>query len=192
MKKLLLAAALTLSTTAAASEIKYDYLEASSQKVKAGDVTFKGHGYGGSMMTDSGFLLTASKRELDTSVRVFGYNANIGIELLSLGFGGVSDLTESTDLFFQIKYLEAKTSASVLGYSISDSESGKGATLGVRSMATDNWELSAILSYTDIISGNTSKVVGAHYHLGEGFSLGVDYERDGDEKGTSIVARLYF
>ncbi len=192
MKKAILATLLAISTTAAASEIKYDYLEVSKQKVKAGDINFRGTGFGGSMLTDGGLLLVASKRDLDTDINVRGFNVNMGVEVTSFGFGGKSELSDYSDFFFLIQYVDMKAKVSMLGYSDSITESGKGAQMGVRSMASDNLELSASINYIDVEGSSSTKNLGANYYLTDSFSLGVNYELDGSESGTSIVARMYF
>ena len=144
------------------------------------------------MLTEGGLLLTASKRDLDTDLTVWGYDLNMGIEVTALGMGFAVETGESTDFFFVLQYLDIQTSASMMGFSVGESAYGTGATAGIRSMITSNLELTAEVNYVNVSYGNTSRVVGAHYHLSDSFSLGVNYEKDGKEKGTSIIARMYF
>ena len=190
MKTLLTAALLSLSLSTQASDIKWEFVEASKQEVKSG-VKFEGSGFGGSMLIGENLIVSTSRRTLDTDLNIYGYNANLEASQFNVGFGFRSALSESADLFVMINYVDFKTKVSVLGYSMRDSESGKGAKMGFRSMASDNVELTGYLNYTDVISSETSVVLGAHYHLNSSFSLGIEYEKDSDEKGTAIIARLY-
>ena len=181
-----------LALPVSASEVKYDYLEVSKQKFRTGDINFRGTGFGGSMLTDGGLLLVASKRDLDADLNIHGFNVNMGIEVTSFGFGGKSEISDYSDFFFLIQYVDLKAKASILGYSDSITESGKGAQMGIRSMASDNLELSASINYIDVDGSSSTKSLGANYYLTDSFSLGVNYELDGSESGTSIVARMYF
>jgi len=182
---------LTFSASTFASEIKWDSLELSKQEVKAGGTKYKGSGFAGTALISENIIVSASRRVIDTDLSFYGYNANIEASQFNLGAGFKAAISESADFFMMVSYIDFKTKAEILGYSLRSSESGKGAQMGFRSMASDNLELTSYLNYTDVFSSETSAVLGAHYHLNDSFSLGIEYEKDSEERGTSIIARLY-
>ena len=190
MKKLLALA--LLSTTATASEVKWDSLEVSKQKVNNEHFyNFDGHGYSGTRLINDSIILSASKRELSSDVNIWGFNVDLEAEVLALSIGGKKSVSHKTDLYFLVSYLDLSAKASILGYSESSSESGEGLSVGIRSMVSHDFELSAQANFYDADLDN-SIIIGGHYFLADNFSLGMSYEKDSESAGTNIVARMYF
>lgn len=192
MKKLISILAIALSSTINAGEVKWDIMELSNQKFDVdGLADFKGLGFSGTTLLTDNILLTFSKRKLKGDLVMQGYNVNMKLDQLSFGLGAKAEISRHTDFFFMLQHVKVALKTSIQQYSAKVKANGTSAQMGVRSMVADNFELTAYLNHVDIASSSTSVVYGGHYHFSDEFSLGVDYEKESDEKTLSIVARLY-
>jgi hypothetical protein len=193
MKTLSILLALSLSTAAQASEIKWDSLSVSKQNVKNEHFeNFRGHGFAATKLFNDSMILSVSKSSLDSTIDIFGYNVDLDYEVQSFGIGGKKSVSEKTDLYFVASYVDLKAKLSLMGYSGSESESTTALTVGIRSMVSPNFELSSHANFYDDSDIDHSITIGGHYYLSDAFSLGLDYEKDSESVGTSIIARLYF
>ncbi len=193
MKNLIIIAVLALSTMAQASEVKWDTMEVSSQKMSVDDLaTFDGYGISGTTLLTNDLLLTFSKRKLDGDIAFRGFDIDMEFDQVSFGIGGRSEVTKSTDFFFMVQHVTMALKTSINQYSAKIKDRGTGAQLGIRSMVSNNLELTTYLNHLDIAGSSTSVVYGGHYHLASNFSLGMTYEKDSDEKTASLIARMYF
>lgn len=100
-------------------------------------------------------------------------------------------MSERTDFFATLSYLNAKASAR--GFESVD-EDGYGVALGIRSMLTDSFELNGSIGYADLGDGadGTSFNAGALYSFTENFAIGFDIGVDEDVTLYGIGARFYF
>ena len=76
----------------------------------------------------------------------------------------------------------------------SDSDSGLGANIGIRSMLNPNFEFYGSLGYADFSErgGVTVVAAGLWYTVGGNVALGFDFEADSDITSFGIGVRLYF
>lgn len=194
MKKLITSIALfAISTIAFAQEVKWDTMEVSSQKMVLDDLaTFDGFGFSGTTLLTNNVLLTFSKRKLDGDFAMRGFNIDMKFDQVSFGIGGRSEISENTDFFFTVQHVKLALKTSINQYSMKIKDTGTGAQMGIRSMVSNNLELTAYLNHLDVSGSSTSVVYGGHYHLASNFSLGMTYEKDSDEKTASLIARMYF
>ena len=196
MKKLLAASLLALSTTAVASDVKWDSLELSKETIKLeGLDDFRGYSFKGTKNVD-GLLLTVSKSEVKSDNRFNFYSNNFNVtakvESISFGVGVVQEVSETADFFVSLNHIEIESSLSFLGYSVSEDEKGTALEMGVRSMFSDNLELNGSVSVIDSMENEPSINIGANYYLTDSFSIGLSASKSKGVSGSAVIAKMYF
>ena len=175
-----------LGAPAVADSPNYNFVQAVYQRADIDeqfgfDIDGDGFGLGGSF-------------DVGQDVHVFGgyqqFDFDFGIDLdeFALGIGWHPGISQNTDLVATLAYVNAEAD----GFGVSADEDGYSASLGLRSMLTDNFELVGSLVYTDIGSGDVSVAGQTWYNLTESFAIGAGAEVDDDVVVYGVGVRFYF
>ena len=189
LRYLSIGALMLSSATAMAEGPSYSFIQANYQEVDIDvgggfDVDGNGYGVAGSVaINDSWFIFAGYSSSEFESV--------IDIDEGKLGAGWNSAISEKTDWFATLAYIDLSASASGLG---SASDSGFGASIGVRSMMNPNFELYGSLGYSDLGDGGDGTAVeaGLWYTVAGNLALGLAAEVGSDVTTYGVGIRLYF
>ena len=188
MLRILSIAALMVSSTAALAEgPSYSYIQAAYQEIDVdlgGNVDADGDGYGvaGSVAIDENWFIFAG-------YSAFDLESVVDLDQMELGAGWHSPLSNKTDWFATVSYLDYEVSAPGFG---SADEDGFGVGLGIRSMFNPSLELYAQVAYEDVGDGDTTLAAGLWYTLTGNLALGAGVDLGDDITGYGVGIRLYF
>lgn len=176
---------LLVAATAAAEGVSYNYVQGGYQSVSIdGGPDGDGFGIGGSLDFGNNWygFVNYGKASFD-----FG----IDLDELAVGAGYHVDLTENTDFFGTLAYIDVSAGADGFG---SIGENGLGVTIGVRGMVSEKLELKASASYVDFGNGadGTSLGVAGWHSFGGDFALGISADFDENVSAYGIGVRWYF
>ena len=181
--------AVVLATPAIAETPSFTFVQAGYQwmdiKTGGGDnIDVDGWGIGGSLELGDNLFILASFARGDMG---FG----IDLDETQAGIGYHTDFSDSTAFFATLTY--AKVDASSDGFS-SVSEDGYGASIGVRSNASDLVEVAIAISYVDLGHGSNTTSVGTEvmFNLTDRFAIGANLNYDDDATSYGGSARFYF
>ena len=123
--------------------------------------------------------------------------SNVSVDLyftnLSVGLGSRYSIAKNTDFFGVLSYENVEIENSAPEYYLSDSNSGYGLQIGVRSMISEKVELNGSINYVDIEDeSETGFGVSALYNFTGQFSAGVGYSQSGDVDSMSVSAVCFF
>jgi hypothetical protein len=195
MKKLLLASTLLLSIGAvqASDSPKWNKIEASYQKLDADGDDLSGFGVAGTALIGGSFFTDLSYRTSSDTFYAYDVKAKIEYNVLSIGAGYKMPISTSTDLFGVISYEEVELVASAAGISEDTSGDGLGGRVGIRSMLSEQFELSGSVQYIKIEDeSETGLELSGYYHFTNQMSLGLAYHTIGEMNTMSIKAAYYF
>jgi opacity protein-like surface antigen len=195
MKKVVLVSALLLSmgSIQAAESVRWDSASLSYQSVDVEGDKLTGFGVSGTKLIGEDFFIAGSYSSLSDDVDLFGSKLELDFNTLSVGLGYRHAISNKTDLFGIVSYEDMEVKASFQGESDSESENGYSLQAGIRSLVTENIELSGSLSYVDITDGSeTSFDVSAIYHFTNQFSAGIGYGKSDDLDTLTLSAVLFF
>lgn len=183
LRYLSIGALMLSSATAMAEGPSYSYIQGLYQEV---DVDFGGDADG------DGFAVAGSVAINDSWYMFVDYasaefDLSIDFDRWAVGGGWHSAISETTDWFVTASYVDAEISQGGFGFS----ESGFGASVGVRSMVSPNLELAGTVGYSDpeeetAVRAELWYTVTGNLALGAAASFGDDL----DTLGVGI--RLYF
>ncbi len=178
-----------LAAPAIADGLSYNFVQAGYQSVNLDlgggfDVDGDGYGLGGSFEIGDNVFGFASYATAD-------FDFGIDLNELQAGLGYRVGLTDNTDFFASLAYVDVEVEASGFG---SADESGYGATIGVRSNVSDLIELFGEVAYVDFGDGGDNTAIGGGiwFNLTDSFALGLDAATDDDVTSYGANARLYF
>ncbi len=182
--------ALMLSSAAALAEgPSYSYIQATYQEIDVdlgGGTDADGDGFGvaGSVAINDSWFVFASYASSDLE-------SVIDLDQFAVGAGWHSALSDRTDWFATLAYIDFEASARGLG---SASESGYGASVGIRSMLQPNLELYGSLGYSDLGDGadGTAIAGGLWYTVSGNLALGLGFDAGEDITSYGLGVRLYF
>ena len=187
----LIAAATLFSAQALADSPKWDLIELDYVKVDIDDTDFEPNGFsitGTKLLTDNIFM-TGSYTDLNDDVS----GINLDLENLSLGVGYRYGLTENTDWYGALSYVDLKAEASQGNNNEANDEDGFGISTGIRSMLTDQFELAGDITYVDIGDADeTTFTVKGYYYVTEQIALSLGYGISSDANNFEIGARWAF
>ena len=181
-----------LAAPAMAESPSYNFIQAGYQSTdldfRAGfDVDGDGYGLGGSFEIGDHVFVFASyvRSELDFAVDLNQLQAGLGYHL---------GLTDNTDFFASLAYVDAELEAKGdRGFGSAD-DSGYGVTIGLRSNVSDLIELFGEIAYVDFGDGGDGTAIGGGiwFNLTDSFALGLGAAADDDVTSYGASARLYF
>ncbi len=190
-RKLLLGTALTFALSPAfASDLSYNFVEIGYVDAELDDdlagFSFDGDGFriGGSFEVGENWFVAAGYSTL-------GFDFGIDLDQIAVGGGYHTGISDRTDFFATLSYLQAEVSAGGFG---SVDEDGYGIAVGIRSMLTDNVELNGSIGYSDLGDGadGTAFNAGALYSFTDNFAVGFDIGIEEDVTLYGLGARFYF
>jgi hypothetical protein len=189
LRYLSIGALMLSSATAMAEGPSYSYIQANYQEVDidvGGGFDADGDGYGvaGSVAINDNWFVFASYMSSE-------FESVIDLDQTTIGGGWNSAISEKTDWFATLAYIDLGVSAP--GFpSIGDS--GFGASVGVRSMLNPNFELYGSLGYSDLGDGGdgTAVAAGLWYTVGGNVALGLGAEVGSDVTTYGVGIRLFF
>ena len=182
------AAALLLAAPAMAEGPNYTYLQGGYQRVELDDSFFDvdgdGFGVGGSFDFGNNVFAFAGYSMAD-------FDFGVDVDQLDIGAGYHMPIAERTDFVASIAYVRVEAEASGFG---SVDDSGFGASIGVRSMVTDQLELSGSLNYVDLDDGGDDTSIGgaAWYDVSDVVAIGANLGFGDDTTTYGLGARIYF
>ena len=216
MKKLLIAAALSVSAFSATANNNpnWDYVDVSYASAKfddlgLGDDKLKGFSLTGSKkVADNAFVFASHisvSNDFKENISEDGFEmkteADLELSLTSAGVGYLHNLSKTTDAFFTLSYEEvgfdttykATYGDEVFRDSGDESENGYGIGLGIRTVVMENVEMLGQIKRIDIDDEKeTSITLGAKYFIKDNFSAGLQFNKIDDLKTTSLHLAYHF
>lgn len=178
-----LALALTLSLSATAADLSWDFVDVRYTVLEEPGVDGNGFGIAGSKSLSDSFYLFGAYDDL--TIEVFGIDA--GVTVWRLGMGHHRPINDDVEYFVDISY-EA-FSVEFLGVTADDS--GYGFHFGLRGQVAESLELSGGLRYIDTGFSDTLISLGAVWEVSEKFGFTASFE-EGDSTLWAIGARFNF
>ncbi|WP_251359254.1 hypothetical protein [Kangiella sp. TOML190] len=161
LKKVFLATTLALSSSLVlADNVSYDYVDLGYQDYDGAD----GFAFELSKSFSADFYGRLDYTNLEAD------NSNIDIEFLRLNLGYKMPISSSTDFIAELGYEDIDVD--FLG-----DDDGFNARLGLRGMATRNFELGGFVSYSDVLE-STDLTVEGRYHINNQFSVALEVGND--------------
>ena len=189
LRYLSIGALMLSSATAMAEGPSYSYIEADYREVDidiAPGIDADGDGFGvaGSVAINDNWFVFAGYAASE-------FESVVDLDQTTLGAGWNSAISEKTDWFATLSYIDLKLSAAGFG---SFSDDGFGASVGLRSMLNPNFELYGSLGYSDLGDGGdgTAVTAGLWYTVAGNLALGLGAEVGSDITTYGIGIRLYF
>lgn len=189
---------------ASENELSYKFFEIGYQQAKAtddSDLKADGMFATGSFALGSNFFMTlgygASETE-DFSVldpwSMTIYNGSVEMNSMSIGFGGHKPISDNTDFVAQLAFIRGEYDYKGEFSNIdSESDNGWGAGIGIRSLFSSWFELSAGIQHSDIFDdSDTAFTLGLRAHASKLFSVGLSYTKYSDEDQIDLTARFSF
>ena len=181
-----MAAATLSSTQAFADSPKWDFLELSISDTNPQGFNF----LASKLVTDNVFVTGEFNKFSDNVLGV-----DVDLDTLVLCAGYKHSLTENTDWYGSMSYVDMNGVTSGFGFKRGIDHNGFGIGTGVRSMLTDQFELSGHFTYSEIDDESaTGFAVNALYYLTEQVGLNAiySYTLDTNEDSIGIGARFTF
>lgn len=189
MKKLFAGALLVLmSMPALAEQPSYDYFQLTWQSVELDDsfidVDGDGLGLSGSFEVGDNWHIVAGYSDL-------GFDFGVDLTEFVIGGGYHTAMSSNTSFFANLVWVNAEADTGPFG---SFDDSGIGATVGIRSNLSENFELQGSVSYVDLddAGDGTSIAVGGWYSFNDAFALGLLGAFEEDVTSIGIGGRFYF
>jgi hypothetical protein len=182
---------LLLAAPTFAADISYNFIEAGYQEIDIDggffsgvDIDGDGYGVGGSFELDENWFIGASYSKAD-------FDFGIDLDQLMLGAGYHVPISDNADFYGMISFVNVEASAGGFG---SVDDDGYAATIGLRSMIGDRFELNGSLAYVDLGDGGdtTEFGAGALYYFSDAFAAGFSIGIDDDVTAYGIGFRVYF
>lgn len=176
---------LLLAGPGLAEGVSYNFIELGYERVEFDDIDLDGDGFGLGGSVELGeyvFLL------VDYSQTSF--DGGIDYDQLAVGAGYHVGMSERTDLYVGLLYVAAEAS---VGNGSAD-ENGLGATMGIRGLITDKFELQGDVTYIDLGGGidGTSVGVMGRYSFTPAFAGTLNLGFDEDATNYGVGVRFYF
>ena len=174
-----------------AADISYNFIEVAYQEIDIDggffggfDVDGDGFGIGGAFELNENWFLGASYSKAD-------FDFGVDYDELMLGVGYHVPISDNADFYGMFSYLTAEASADGFG---SVDEDGYAATIGVRGMVGERFELNGSLAYVDFGNGGDSTAFGAGalYYFTNAIAAGFSIDIDDDVTAYGIGVRVYF
>jgi outer membrane protein assembly factor BamA len=182
---------LLLAVPTFAADISYNFIEAEYQEIDIDsgflggfDIDGDGYGIGGSFELNENWFIGASYSKAD-------FDFGVDLDQLMLGAGYHVPISDNADFYGMFSFVSAE--ASIDGFDSID-EDGYAATIGLRGMIGERFELNGSLAYVDFGNGGDSTAFGAGalYNFSDAFAAGFSVGIDDDVTTYGIGFRVYF
>jgi hypothetical protein len=182
---------LLLAAPTLAADISYNFIGVEYQEIDIDggvlggfDIDGDGYGVGGSFELNENWFIGASYSKAD-------FDFGVDLDQLMLGAGYHVPITDNADFYGMFSFVSAE--ASIDGFDSVD-EDGYAATIGLRGMIGERFELNGSLAYVDLGNGgdSTSFGAGALYNFSDAFAAGFSVGIDDDVTTYGIGLRVYF
>lgn len=182
---------LLLAAPTFAADISYNFIGAEYQEIDIDsgflggfDIDGDGYGVGGSFELNENWFIGASYSKAD-------FDFGVDLDQLMLGAGYHVPITNNADFYGMFSFVSAE--ASIDGFDSVD-EDGYAATIGLRGMIGERFELNGSLAYVDLGNGgdSTSFGGGVLYNFSDAFAAGFSVGIDDDVTTYGIGLRVYF
>jgi len=178
-----------LAMPALAERPSYNYVQFAYESVDfdvggGSDVDGDGYGIGGSFEINDEFFVAASYSKAD-------FDFNVDFTTFGAGIGWRTDLTDTTDFFATLSYVNGEVDAPGFG---SFDDSGFGVSVGLRSNISDAVELYGSIDHVDFGDGGDSTGIsgGFWWSLNDSVALGLGISSDDDFTSYGGAVRFYF
>lgn len=195
MRKIVIASAflLSISATQAEEAVRWDKASLSYLSADIDGNRFTGYGASGSKLIGESFFIAGSYSAVSDDIGIAGSKADLDVNTFSIGLGYRYAISNSTDFFGVVAYHDKEVKAPGQVFSVDESYSGYGLQAGVRSLVTDNIELSGSLNYVNLdVESKGGFNVSAMYHFTSVFSAGIGYEQVDNIDSLSLSAVFFF
>jgi hypothetical protein len=176
---------LLLAGPALAQGVSYNFIELGYERSEFDDIDLDGDGFGlgGSVEIGEYVFLLVDYSQIS-------FDEGIDYDQLAVGAGYHVGMSARTDLYVGLLYVAAEAS---VGNDSAD-ENGFGATMGIRGLLTDKFELQGDVTYIDLGDGidGTSVGVMGRYSFTPVFAgtLNIGFDEDATNYGVGV--RFYF
>lgn len=197
MKKLLivssiLATSIIVNSAYAAEGPKWDNLSVSYVTVDiddADELDLAGFSFAGTKLLNENVFIGAGIAVVSDEYQ----GVDIDFTTVDIGIGYRYGINATTDLYGAISYESVEFEVSYDGDSESEDDNGYGLQLGLRSMLTPQFEVSAGITYVNIgDEGETGFGGSAFYYFNDQFSAGLGLSTADDVTSTSLSLRYSF
>jgi hypothetical protein len=180
----LVASAALLPVSAQGQAPGYSYLDLAYVETDFDRVRDNADGFalrGSFELTDSVFMFADYTEQ---SVR------NVDFEAYNVGFGYAWSIAPNMDLYGKLAYVKAEAR----GFGLRGDDDGYGASVGIRSFVTGNFELEGAVDYVDLSDSgdDTSFGIAARWYFTPQFAIGAEAKLGDDANSYGIGVRWNF
>ena len=189
-------AILLLPVAGLAQGLEYSYLQFAyvSEDYDDREVDADGVAVSGSALLADRFYATVAVSQVETD-KYTNLSSEKGAEergSLALGLGFRQPLAKNTDLTLEAAFLRGKEKGQG-DFTLDETDNGYSASIGVRHLVSQQFELGADISHQDIFADSqTSFGVNALVHLSAHFSAGLGYTLHNDADRWQAGMRINF
>lgn len=189
---LLSASLLTSNIAFAETAPNWDFIQASYVSMDIDEIDeldFTGFDISGSKLVSDNIFIAANYSALSDDYS----SVSVDTDTYGIGIGYRYGLNSTTDALAILSVEGVSVKASFEGSSEKVDDTGFGLTAGIRSMVTEQVELTGTVKYVNIDSeSDTAFSVNAFYHFNSQFSIGAGYSISSDLSGYNLSARYSF
>ncbi len=185
MKKLILVG-VTLSLAsfqAMADTPSFSFVEGGYVSNLGGSFDFDGFEIKGTMEISDNLYMSGSYTKTNIDSPLF----DLDIDLVALGLGYKTDISDVSTLFAEADYVKFDSSFNGFG-----AQDGYRLAAGIRSNVLGDVELKAVGYYQDVRGSDSFLQVGAAYNFSESAAAYLNIDSDFDDSSFSLGVRFYF
>lgn len=181
--------ALGFAAGAPAADLSYSYVDAGWAQSDIDDLDEKGDGFfvRGSVGFAESWFASAGYRQVSFDVG----GLDIDFEAIDVGIGGHMPLSDSVDGVARLSYIDVSADGP---FGASADDSGYGVSLGVRARPAPQFEIEAMLDYTDLDESgdDTAGRLGGRFYFTPAFAIGAEVSFSDDQTDLGLYGRFTF